>query len=55
MFFNSIKETKRLKKEISRLLSKRIKRLRKKKYRLLSKGMSNITETGWIVSMMTKI
>ena len=42
MFFTSIKEMNRLRKEINRLLSKRINRLRKEINRLLSKGMSNI-------------
>ena len=50
MFFNSIKEVNRLRKEINSLLSKRIifnpvketNRLRKEINRLLSKGMSNI-------------
>ena len=54
MFFNSIKETNRLRKEINRLLSKgmwiflifnsfkEISRLRKEINRLLSRGMSNI-------------
>ena len=53
MFFNSIKEINRLRKEINRLLSKglfivfnsvkEISRLKKeKKNRLLNKGMSNI-------------
>ena len=52
MFFNSIKEIKRLRKEICRLLSKRIKRLRKKINRLLSKGMSNINVT---IEMFSKL
>ena len=42
MFFNSIKETNRLRKQIIRLLTIGINRLRKKINRLLSKGMSNI-------------
>ena len=54
MFFNSIKETNSLRKEINRLLSKgmwiffifnsfkEISRLRKEINRLLSRGMSNI-------------
>ena len=49
MFFNSIKEINRLRKEAHRLLSKGIvliqlkKKLRKEINRLLSKGMSNIS------------
>ena len=42
MFFTSIKQINRLRKEINRLSSKEINRLRKKINRLLSKGMSNI-------------
>ena len=48
MFFNSVKEINRLRKEINRLLSKemffnwlKINRLRKEINMLLSKGMSN--------------
>ena len=39
MFFNSIKEINRLRKETNRLLSKGINRLRKETNRLLSKGI----------------
>ena len=42
MFFTSIKDIYRLRKEINRLFSKGINRLRKEIDRLLSKGMSNI-------------
>ena len=42
MFFTSIKEINRLRKEISRLLNKGIKKLRQEINRPLSKGMSNI-------------
>ena len=48
MFFNSVNEINRLRKEINRLLSnvfnsvKEINRLRKEIHRLLSKGMPNI-------------
>ena len=42
MFFTSIKEINRLRKEINRLLNKGIKKLRQEINRPLSKGMSNI-------------
>ena len=42
MFFTSIQEINRLRKEINRLLSKEINRLRKEINRLLIKGMPNI-------------
>ena len=42
MFFTSVKEINRLRKEINRLLHKWINRLRKEIKTLLSKGMSNI-------------
>ena len=41
MFFTSVKEINRLRKEINRLLSKGINRLIKEIIRLSSKGMSN--------------
>ena len=47
MFFNSINEINRLRKQINGLLSKKmfliqLKKVKKRKNRLLSKGMSNI-------------
>ena len=42
MFFTSVKEINRLRKEINRLLSKGINRLIKEIIRLSSKGMSNV-------------